>query len=99
MSWSEARKELGLDAAEEMRVRGEGSGSLLAGMPMSEYTQASLQPCMFCGADPREVGGGRGENMRVVAGVLVMDTVCLNCMDPDEAQEIVAQFEGDDDRD
>lgn len=89
MGWNKARKELGLDRAESVRVTGEGLGQLMDGMPMAEYAQASLQPCNGCGRDPRETGGGRGVNMRIVEGVIVMDTICVDCLDPDEREEVL----------
>lgn len=92
MGWNKAREELGLDPAENVRVTGDGMGQLLDGMPMAEYTQASLQPCSKCGRDPRMASSGRGSNMRVVEGVLVIDTICIDCLDPDEREKVFAEM-------
>lgn len=87
-NWELERQAQGLDKAEEVRMRGEGSSQLAEGIPMMEYTRASLQPCIRCGADPREAGLGIGLNRRVVAQVLVLDTICSNCLTDDERDQM-----------
>jgi hypothetical protein len=92
MNWQKARDEEGLDKTEEVRARGDGANNIIAGIPMSEYTRASLQPCVRCKRDPRVAGAGKLLGIRQVEGVLVADTLCCDCMTPDELeayQEIV----------
>lgn len=98
-NWELERQSQGLDEAEEVRIRGEGASQLAEGIPMMEYTRASLQPCVRCGVNPREGGLGIGINKRVVAQVIVMDTICANCLSPEEREAMERDLaeEGDDD--
>lgn len=87
MTWSQARREQNLDKAETVSARGDGAHNLIDGMPASEYTQASLQPCVRCKRDPREAGAGKLLDMRRVEGVLVADTLCCDCMSEEELDD------------
>lgn len=100
-NWELERQTRGLESAEKVRVTGQGAMDRADGIPLVEYTRASLQPCMRCGVDPREGGRGMGLNRRVVAQVLVMDTVCEKCLTDSEREQMdadiaAAEQEGDD---
>lgn len=91
MSWTEEQKRQGLDEAQPISTSGPGATNhLVEGMPMAEYTRASLQPCLRCGRDAREGGAGTLTNIRVIELVLVADTICCDCMSEDELREYEA---------
>lgn len=70
-----------------MRVEGSGAFDLVEGMPLAEYREVRMSQCLRCDINAQEGKAGVIISMRVVNGVIFCDTVCYDCLSPEERQE------------